>query len=168
MLMSFLRGEVTCRPIDQSAHETNLAQGSRAFPLQKSPHEPSRGKEAMPKSREFVESSDSDSDSDVQTKRSKKEKVSSKPAKKARTEASTSKPAARAQESESDNNMFQLSKMRYVSVREFKGKVLVDVREYYDKDGDMKPTKKGISLAVDQWARLKELMPDIDAAVKKM
>ncbi|XP_061409361.1 activated RNA polymerase II transcriptional coactivator p15 isoform X1 [Lethenteron reissneri] len=165
MLMSFLRAEVTCRPIDQSAHETNLAQGSRAFPLQTSPHEASS---SMPKSREFVESSDSDSDSDVQTKRSKKEKVSSKPAKKARTEASTSKPAARAQESESDNNMFQLSKMRYVSVREFKGKVLVDVREYYDKDGDMKPTKKGISLAVDQWARLKELMPDIDAAVKKM
>lgn len=34
--------------------------------------------------------------------------------------------------------------MRYVSVRDFKGKVLIDIREYWmNQDGDMKPGKKG-------------------------
>jgi len=34
--------------------------------------------------------------------------------------------------------------MRYVSVRDFKGKVLVDIREYWmNQDGEMKPGKKG-------------------------
>lgn len=33
--------------------------------------------------------------------------------------------------------------MRYVSVREFRGKVMVDIREFYDADGDLKPGKKG-------------------------
>ena len=34
--------------------------------------------------------------------------------------------------------------MRYVSVRDFKGKTLVDIREYWmNGDGEMKPGKKG-------------------------
>lgn len=34
--------------------------------------------------------------------------------------------------------------MRYVSVRDFKGKVLIDIREYWmNPDGEMKPGKKG-------------------------
>lgn len=34
--------------------------------------------------------------------------------------------------------------MRYVSVRDFKGKVLIDIREYWmDQAGEMKPGKKG-------------------------
>jgi len=40
--------------------------------------------------------------------------------------------------------LLQIGKMRYVSVREFKGKVLVDIREYWmNQDGEMKPGKKG-------------------------
>jgi len=38
----------------------------------------------------------------------------------------------------------QIGKMRYVRVSCFKGKVLVDIREFYmDKEGDMKPGRKG-------------------------
>lgn len=38
----------------------------------------------------------------------------------------------------------QIGKMRYVSVRDFKGKVLIDIREYWmNQDGEMKPGKKG-------------------------
>ena len=38
----------------------------------------------------------------------------------------------------------QISKTRFVSVREFRGKVMVDIREYYNADGEMKPGKKGL------------------------
>lgn len=38
----------------------------------------------------------------------------------------------------------KIGKMRYVSVREFKGKVLIDIREYWmDQEGEMKPGRKG-------------------------
>ena len=41
----------------------------------------------------------------------------------------------------------QIGKMRYVSVRDFKGKTLVDIREYWmNPDGEMKPGKKGTEL----------------------
>lgn len=65
--------------------------------------------------------------------------------------------------------MFQIGKMRYVSVRDFKGKVLIDVREYFmDNQGEMKPGRKGISLNPEQWNQLKEQMSDIDDAIRKL
>lgn len=43
--------------------------------------------------------------------------------------------------------------MRYVSVRDFKGKVLIDIREYWmNQDGEMKPGKKG-DLSVPAFTR---------------
>ena len=40
--------------------------------------------------------------------------------------------------------LLQIGKMRYVSVRDFKGKVLIDIREYWmDPEGEMKPGRKG-------------------------
>ena len=38
--------------------------------------------------------------------------------------------------------------MRFVDVRDFKGKALIDIREYYDAGGQLKPGKKGIALNV--------------------
>ncbi|KAA8902505.1 hypothetical protein TRICI_005866 [Trichomonascus ciferrii] len=62
---------------------------------------------------------------------------------------------------------FQLGKYKKVSVRSFKGKPLVDIREYYkDKETEeMKPGKKGISLSLDLWKELVEKLPEIQAAV---
>ena len=54
-----------------------------------------------------------------------------------------------------------------VKVREFRGKIYVDIREYYEADGEMKPGKKGISLTAQQYQKLKSLIPEIDEGLKK-
>lgn len=38
---------------------------------------------------------------------------------------------------------FHIEGMKYLKVRTFKGKVLIDIREYYEAGGDIKPGKKG-------------------------
>ncbi|KAK9909758.1 hypothetical protein WJX75_007053 [Coccomyxa subellipsoidea] len=50
---------------------------------------------------------------------------------------------------------FDLSDRRQVTVRSFKGTPLVDIREFYDKDGQLLPGKKGIALTTEQWATVK-------------
>ncbi|KAF8794298.1 Activated RNA polymerase II transcriptional like protein [Argiope bruennichi] len=99
--------------------------------------------------------SDSDSDSGPDDR--------NPPAKKSKNE----KPAAAAASTSDDGDLIKLSKYRYVSVREFRGKLMVDIREYYEKDGEMKPGKKGICLNMEQWNALKEQMDNIEAAIKK-
>ncbi|XP_043540264.1 SUB1 regulator of transcription a [Chiloscyllium punctatum] len=123
----------------------------------------------MPKSREVVStSSDSESDSEVDQKAKRKKSAPvEKPVKKQKSGESSG--GAKCAKSDKDDNLFQIGKMRYVSVREFKGKVLIDVREYWmNQDGEMKPGKKGISLLPDQWNQLKEMIPDIDDALKRL
>lgn len=39
--------------------------------------------------------------------------------------------------------MIQLARMRYATVSEFRGKAMVGIREFYEKDGEMRPGKKG-------------------------
>ncbi|WP_411027189.1 transcriptional coactivator p15/PC4 family protein [Salmonella sp. s54925] len=41
----------------------------------------------------------------------------------------------------------------------------MDIREYYEDSGNLKPGKKGISLQVEQWEALKEIWGEIDDAV---
>ena len=47
---------------------------------------------------------------------------------------------------------------RKVTVNEFKGKLLINIREFYDDKatGEEKPGSKGIALTVQQWNKLKE------------
>jgi len=41
--------------------------------------------------------------------------------------------------------------MKFATVSDFKGKKYVNIREYYEKDGDLKPGKKGLfSLYVEE------------------
>ncbi|XP_013378596.1 activated RNA polymerase II transcriptional coactivator p15 [Lingula anatina] len=112
----------------------------------------------MPKSKEFISSSESDSEDD-KPKAKKKKTEKPKPAEKPKPSSSKGKDG---------EEMFQLSKMRYVTVSEFRGKCFVNIREYYESDGEMKPGKKGIALNAEQWTRLKEQMEEIDAKLKSM
>lgn len=99
-------------------------------------------------SQEFIDDSD-DSDTGAKTKTKKAKK----------TGASASGPPP-------DDDMIEISNKRFVSVRMFQGRFLVDIREYwYDDAGTRKPGKKGISLTVEQWGRLKDAIPQIDAKI---
>ncbi|XP_009330114.1 PREDICTED: activated RNA polymerase II transcriptional coactivator p15-like [Pygoscelis adeliae] len=123
----------------------------------------------MPKAKELAGTSSSESGPEEEGKKRKKE-TSSKSEKRLKTEAKPSKVTEKPLgEGSEEEGMFQIGKMRYVRVSCFKGKVLVDIREFYaDKEGGMKPGRKGIALSAEQWNQLKEIIPEIDAALKKL
>jgi len=60
-----------------------------------------------------------------------------------------------------------LGNMKFVKVREFKGKTYIDIREYYtDKTSmDTRPGKKGISLNCEQYQALKAIISEVDRAL---
>uniref|UniRef100_A0A1A9VZR5 Transcriptional coactivator p15 (PC4) C-terminal domain-containing protein n=1 Tax=Glossina brevipalpis TaxID=37001 RepID=A0A1A9VZR5_9MUSC len=58
-----------------------------------------------------------------------------------------------------------LEKQRHVTISEFRGRKLIDIREYYEKNGESLPGKKGISLSITQWKKLLEVADEINKAV---
>jgi hypothetical protein len=52
-----------------------------------------------------------------------------------------------------------------VTIQSFKGKTLVSLREYYEKDGKQLPGKQGISLNMDQFATLLAALSDIKTSL---
>ncbi|KAL9104692.1 MAG: hypothetical protein Q9163_000370 [Psora crenata] len=70
-----------------------------------------------------------------------------------------------AKKGEDGNTVWEISKNRRVGISEFKGKVMVDIREYYEKDGEMLPGKKGISLPVDQYNAFMTFLPELESAL---
>ncbi|OAY65506.1 RNA polymerase II transcriptional coactivator KIWI-like [Ananas comosus] len=83
--------------------------------------------------------------------------------------APASKRPARASSDDPEDGIVvcEISKNRRVSVRSWQGKVVVDIREFYFKDGRQLPGKKGISLPMDQWKILSDHIEEIDEAVKE-
>ncbi|KAF3907629.1 hypothetical protein AA313_de0205290 [Arthrobotrys entomopaga] len=81
--------------------------------------------------------------------------------------SSSSKPPDGARHVDEEGNFYwELGgKLRRVTVSEFKGNVLVSVREYYEKDGKCLPGKKGISLSLDQFNQLIRVLPALEEAI---
>ncbi|XP_011180368.1 RNA polymerase II transcriptional coactivator [Zeugodacus cucurbitae] len=63
------------------------------------------------------------------------------------------------------NGPWTIEKMRQVRINEFKGHKMVDIREFYEKNGEVLPGKKGISLFPHQWKKLLELAPEVNKAL---
>lgn len=86
------------------------------------------------------------------------------PAKKSRPTSDAG--SSTSQKADDGSEYWELDKNRRISVREFKGKTFVDIREFYMKDGTTLPGKKGITLQPAQWRKLLELKDEITKALE--
>ncbi|POS86191.1 hypothetical protein EPUL_005264 [Erysiphe pulchra] len=71
---------------------------------------------------------------------------------------------------EETNKVWELSsgkQPRRVEISEFKGAHLINIREFYQKDGEYLPGKKGISLNLDQYKAFIKAVPAINAHLQK-
>ncbi|KAG0125488.1 putative RNA polymerase II transcriptional coactivator [Tuber indicum] len=70
------------------------------------------------------------------------------------------------------NPYWEARRLRRVAVSKFGGKHLINIREYFEKDGKVLPGKKGISLSMEQFDTFLSVLPQIeqhlaDAGVRK-
>ncbi|KAL9092224.1 MAG: hypothetical protein Q9159_000983 [Coniocarpon cinnabarinum] len=99
----------------------------------------------------------------------------SPPSKRSKTKASSFKTAsnvsangASAGTDEDGNPFWTLNEKgtRRVTINEFKGMWMVNVREMYEKDGKMLPGKKGISMTLEQYNAFVGAMPGVEQALR--
>ncbi|XP_014470604.1 PREDICTED: activated RNA polymerase II transcriptional coactivator p15 [Dinoponera quadriceps] len=109
----------------------------------------------MPKSKAYVSDSDDSSEEEK------------KPVKKPKKEEEKKAVSSKKTKPEEDETVWDLGNNRQVNVRNFKGNFYVDIREmYYDKDGDLKPGKKGICLTMSQWRKFMSVVEEVDKVAK--
>ncbi|PBP16565.1 transcriptional Coactivator p15 [Diplocarpon rosae] len=90
--------------------------------------------------------------------------------------APKTKKTKKASSSSNEDKFWELSSgknPRRLNVAEFKGVKLINIREYYEKDGEYKPASKagvitGISLSIDQYKALLKSIPEMNAYIKTM
>ncbi|XP_002128161.2 activated RNA polymerase II transcriptional coactivator p15-like [Ciona intestinalis] len=121
----------------------------------------------MPK-KEDLTSSDSDSENEKKLKAKLRKDQSRK--RKSEPEVQNSGKRSNVPTPEvggNSNEKILLGKMKFIDVRTFKDKILIDIREHYQKDGEIKPGKKGISLSTEQWEKLKMCMEEVDSRIQQ-
>lgn len=60
----------------------------------------------------------------------------------------------------------QISGKRRLTLSTYRSATYVNIREYYEKDGKALPGKKGISLSMEQYAAIIQLMPEIETILE--
>jgi len=68
-----------------------------------------------------------------------------------------------------EESWIDLGTRKRLTVRKFKGKQYVDIREFYeDKEtGQKKPGKKGVSLAADEWREVRRVADAVDRLLSR-
>ncbi|TEY71371.1 hypothetical protein BOTCAL_0094g00150 [Botryotinia calthae] len=115
---------------------------------------------------EPAETYDSDggfvSDDDGAVRKSKKSKTT-----KATKATTTAKPTSSSSATSPSWDLSTGRTPRKIELSDFKGQTLINIREFYEKDGNVLPGKKGISLTVDQYKNFLKSIPQINANLKK-
>nr|XP_031857813.1 uncharacterized protein CI109_006756 [Kwoniella shandongensis]KAA5524885.1 hypothetical protein CI109_006756 [Kwoniella shandongensis] len=90
--------------------------------------------------------------------------------KKSRPSENSGAASVAVEENEEGDEYFKFSEYRRLTVRTFKSKTLIDIRDMYkDKTtGATKPGAKGISLTPEQWDLLKSNIATVDDMVAKV
>ncbi|OIW28882.1 PC4-domain-containing protein [Coniochaeta ligniaria NRRL 30616] len=88
------------------------------------------------------------------------EERSLKPSKKAKGDKS-------GKTTDAEGPFWELSSKRRVNVTKFNKALLVNIREYYEAGGELKPGKKGISLSVEQYKEFLKAIPAINEQLRK-
>jgi len=63
--------------------------------------------------------------------------------------------------------MIQIGKDIRVEEKEFNGKSYIHIRRWYEKDGEMLPGAKGISLTEEEWSEFSSKFDDIKNDINK-
>ncbi|KAH7010957.1 putative RNA polymerase II transcriptional coactivator [Macrophomina phaseolina] len=76
--------------------------------------------------------------------------------------------SAGTQRDDEGNEFLEISAKRRVAVSDFRGKPMVSIREYYEKDGKDLPGKKVASPSLStKYSALVELLPEVETALSK-
>ncbi|KAK5661403.1 hypothetical protein OQA88_11302 [Cercophora sp. LCS_1] len=112
----------------------------------------------MPKRRQVDDGSDDGSPPPI-SKKAKGDRASVKNPAKSVGELSNGK--------DGDGNAYwEIGNKRRVGVSQFNRTTLVNIREYYEAGGELKPGKKGISLSIDQYKALLKAIPALNEELR--
>ncbi|TRX97141.1 hypothetical protein FHL15_001935 [Xylaria flabelliformis] len=86
-----------------------------------------------------------------------------KPSKKAKTKTTSEEGPGKDSEG---NSFWPLGTTRRVTIQNFKGKNYINIREYYESNGELRPGKKGIMLPLEQYNALLTAIPAINVELE--